>query len=201
MPLALLPAMATDPALDLLSPQHLARIRRGDRDAFEQFFRAWYPRLADYAVRLLQSRDAAEDAVQDVLVALWERRDKLPDGSAMVGYLFRSVRNRSLNQLRQKRTRGKWLASLEAEPAIPPEAETGIEAGDLDRAYRAALAQVSPRGREVFLLSRDHGLSYPQIAESLGISIKTVETLMGRVLRTLRSELMPLLKSDSRTGG
>jgi RNA polymerase sigma-70 factor (ECF subfamily) len=186
--------MASDPAVDLLSPQLLARIRQGDRDAFERFFRGWYPRLADYAVRILRSRDAAEDAVQDVLVALWERREKLPDGSALVGYLFRSVRNRSLNQLRQRRTQGRWLATLDPEPTLEPEAETGIEDQELDRAYRAALAEVSPRGREVFLLSRDHGLSYPQIAETLGISVKTVETLMGRVLRTLRGKLIPLLR-------
>ena len=194
--------MASDPAVDLLSPQLLARIRQGDRDAFERLFRGWYPRLADYAVRILRSRDAAEDAVQDVLVALWERREKLPDGGALVGYLFRSVRNRSLNQLRQRRTQGKWLATLDPEPTLQPVAETGIEDQELDQAYRAALAEVSPRGREVFLLSRDHGLSYPQIAETLGISVKTVETLMGRALRTLRGKLMPLLsQADDRITG
>ena len=142
--------------------------------------------------------DAAEDAVQDVLVALWERREKLPDGSALIGYLFRSVRNRSLNQLRQRRTQGKWLATLEPEPTLEAEAETGIEDRELDQAYRAALQEISPRGREVFLLSRDHGLSYSQIAETLGISVKTVETLMGRVLRSLRSRLMPMLKQTDR---
>ena len=198
MPLSLLPAMASDPAVDLLSPHLLARIRQGDREAFEKFFWGWYPRLANYAVRILQNRDAAEDAVQDGLIALWERREKLPEGSALVGYLFRSVRNRSLNQLRQRRTHGRWLAALDPEPTLEPEVETGIEDQDLDQAYRAALAEVSPRGREVFLLSRDHGLSYPQIAETLGISVKTVETLMGRVLRSLRSRLIPLLKQTDR---
>ena len=204
MPLSLLPAMALDPAVDLPSSELLARIRQGDREAFEQLFRTWYPRLASYAGRILQSRDAAEDAVQDVLVALWERREKLPDGSALIGYLFRSVRNRSLNLLRQRRTQGKWLATLEPEPTLEAEAETGIEDRELDQAYRAALQEISPRGREVFLLSRDHGLSYPQIAETLGISVKTVETLMGRVLRSLRSRLMPMLKqtqTDRRVDG
>ena len=190
--------MAPDPAVDLFTPGLLARLRQGDREAFEQLFRAWYPRLASYALRILQSRDAVEDAVQDVLVAMWERREKLPDGSALVGYLLRSVRNRALNQLRERRIRDKWLATLDSEPTLEPEAETGIEDQELNRAYRAALAEVSPRGREVFLLSRDHGLSYPQIAETLGISVKTVETLMGRVLRALRGKLMPMLRQTGR---
>ncbi|HEX9893075.1 MAG TPA: RNA polymerase sigma-70 factor [Gemmatimonadales bacterium] len=185
--------MASSPGFHQQTAQFLARIRAGDRDAFEQFFREWYPRLADYAQRLLQNRDASEDAVQDVFVALWSRRDRLPEGDRLAGYLYRSVRNRALNQLRRQRTAGKWLAVLDPDPAVPPDAETGIEDRELDQAYRAALAELSPRGREVFLLSRDQGLSYPQIADALGISIKTVETLMGRALRALRGRLLPRL--------
>ncbi|HEX9754119.1 MAG TPA: sigma-70 family RNA polymerase sigma factor, partial [Gemmatimonadales bacterium] len=62
-------------------------------------------------------------------------------------------------------------------------------------ALRAALADLSPRVREVFQLSRDQGLTYPEIADTLGISVKTVETLMGRALRALRSRLAARLRS------
>jgi RNA polymerase sigma-70 factor (ECF subfamily) len=54
---------------------------------------------------------------------------------------------------------------------------------------QAALAALAPRSREVFLLSRDQGLTYTAIADTLGISIKTVETLMGRSLKALRAAL------------
>ncbi len=177
-------------------PGLLARIRAGDRDAFERLFRHWYPRLAEYALRLLDTRDAAEDAVQDVFVALWKGKAKLPDPQSLSGYLHRAVRNRALNQLRQRRTAGRWLSALDPEPRIQPDADTGVEDQELDAAYRAALSDLAPRGREVFLLSRERGLSYPQIAETLGISVKTVETLMGRALQALRARLRPRLLEE-----
>lgn len=185
--------MATSPNPELRTPQFLARLRAGDREAFELFFRGWYPALAGYAVRLLGQADAAEDAVQEVFVAVWGKRERLPDGDRLAGYLYRSVRNRSLNQLRQQRTAGKYLATLDPDPVVLPQADSGIEDGELYEVYQAALAELSPRGREVFLLSRDQGLTYPEIAQTLEISVKTVETLMGRALRALRTRLRPRL--------
>lgn len=183
------------PTVDPLSPDSLARVRAGERDAFEPLFRAWYPRLAEYAARLLGNRDAAEDAVQDVFVAVWSRHASLPEASKLAAYLHRAVRNRALNQLRHQRTAGRWLAQVEADPAVAAVAESSLEHAELEGALRAALANLSPRAREVFQLSRDQGLTYPEIADTLGISVKTVETLMSRALRALRSRLAARLES------
>ena len=172
----------------------LARIRAGDRAAFERLFRTWYPRLADWAFRLLESRDAAEDAVQEVFVAIWQGRERLPEAQSIAAYLHRAVRNRALNQLRQQKTAGRWIAAQDSEPMISAEVESGLVDRELDAAYRAALAELAPRGREVFVLSRERGLTYAQIAETLGISVKTVETLMGRAIAALRARLADKLR-------
>lgn len=167
----------------------LARVRAGDRDAFERLFRAWYPRLASYAAGLTAQRDAAEDVVQEVFVAVWSRREALPDLDVLAGYLHRAVRNRSLNYLRQQRTAGRWLAGQEPDPGVPAVAESALIGAETAHRIQRALAALPPRTREVFLLSRDQGLTYPAIAATLGISVKTVETLMGRGLRALREAL------------
>ena len=172
----------------------LARIRAGDREAFERLFLQWYPRLCDWGFRLLESRDAAEDAAQEVFVALWRGRERLPEPASLAAYLHRAVRNRALNQLRQQKTAGRWLAAQNFELEISPDAETGLADRELDAAYRAALAELAPRGREVFVLSREQGLTYAQIAETLGISVKTVETLMGRAIAALRGKLGKVLE-------
>jgi RNA polymerase sigma-70 factor (ECF subfamily) len=165
-----------------------------DREEFERLFRAWYGRLADYAMSLVRSPEAAEDVVQEVFVAVWGRWDRLPEAALLPAYLHRAVRNRALNHLRQQRTRDRWQAAAGPEPLVEPEAEAHLEESELAKVLRDALAALPPRGREVFLLSRQQGLTYPQIAETLGISVKTVETLMGRALRALRERLAPRLE-------
>lgn len=177
------------PAADALNEEVLARIRAGDQAAFEHLFRTWYARLARYASALTGGSDTAEDVVQDVLVAVWSRRETLPEVGAVPSYLHRAVRNRALNHLRQQRTRGRWLAAQDPDPALPPVAESALIGADAARRVAVALRALAPRSREVFLLSRDQGLTYPAIAETLGISVKTVETLMSRALRSLREAL------------
>jgi RNA polymerase sigma-70 factor (ECF subfamily) len=173
------------------SAELVSRIRAGDRAAFEQVFRRWYAPLADYASQILQNRDAAEDAVQDAFIAVWNRRDALPDAATLNAYLYRAVRNRALNQLRGQ----KGMASLDDddsdEPSVEPSALAAIEHAELADVVTAAISALAPRTREVFLLSREQELTYAQIAETLGISVKTVETLMGRALRALRATLRP----------
>ena len=166
------------------------RLRAGDRDAFEVVFRAYYPKLADYANGLVRSRDSAEDVVQEVFVALWTQRERLTSPDNLVGYLYRAVRNRSLNQIRHRRMVTDWQARAAAEePASAPPADKETENTEIRTAVNAAVSKLSPRCREVFQLSRDRGLTYPEIAATLGISIKTVETLMGRALKGIRERL------------
>lgn len=183
------------PPEDPITPELVALIRAGDREAFERLFRAWYRRLADHAARMLGNQDAAEDAVQDVFVAVWDKRAGLPEAAKIPAYLYRAVRNRSLNQIRQQKTRGRWLETQNPDPSMPAAAETDLQASEIGAKVQEALAELSPRCREVFLLSRDDGLTYPQIADTLGISIKTVETLMGRALKSLRSQLAAIRPS------
>ena len=166
------------------------RLRQGDTEAFEAVFRLYYPRLADYASGLVRSRDSAEDVVQEVFVALWTQRDRLTSPDNLAGYLYRAVRNRSLNQIRHKRMVTDWQTRRAAEetPVAPP-ADKESENAEILAAVNQAVATLSPRCREVFELSRNRGLTYPEIAETLGISIKTVETLMGRALKGVRERL------------
>lgn len=177
---------------DTLTAVTLARVRAGEREAFEQLFRCWYGRLASYAATLTRSRDGAEDVVQDLFVTLWNKRESLPELEKLPAYLHRATRNRALNQLRSQRTAGKWLATQDADPATPAVAESALIGQEVANRVQAALAALAPRSREVFLLNRDQGLTYVAIAETLGISVKTVETLMSRSLKALRTSLADL---------
>lgn len=180
-------------AIDLLSEQQLAAIRGGDRSAFERLFRLWYGRLADYTLRLVGDADTAEDVVQAVFIAIWSTREQLPTIANLPAYLHRACRNRALNVLRGQRRAAALPYEFVDEPGISPSVELTLHVRDLDSAVQQALESLAPRTREVFLLSRVQELTYGQIADTLGISIKTVETLMGRALRALREQLRPQL--------
>jgi RNA polymerase sigma-70 factor, ECF subfamily len=167
----------------------LERVRAGDEAAYDTVFRTWYPPLVRVAGALLKDSDAAEEVVQDVMVELWRRRHVMDADTTLRAYLLRAVRNRSLNHLRHLKVRRDTTSDVEALYDEPIAADQPVVANELSEAVKVALDGLPPRCREVFDLSRVHGLKYAEIAESLGISQKTVEAQMGKALRILRERL------------
>lgn len=167
------------------------RIASGDRAAFEEAFRTHYRPLCAFAGTYLKDRDRSEDLVQELFVKLWNERERLNVTGSLKAYLFSAVRNRSLNEL-EKVVRMKPLnENLHDTPQIEALAEE-------DHAWRsarvlAAIEALPEERRKVFKLSRNEGLKYQEIAERLGISVKTVENQMGKALKTLREELADLV--------
>jgi RNA polymerase sigma-70 factor (ECF subfamily) len=167
----------------------LQKIQAGDEGAYDSAFRAWYPVLVRVATALLHDPDAAEEVAQDVMVELWRRRHLLDANVTLGAYLLRSVRNRSLNHLRHLKVRKRSESDVEALYDAPIATDQPIVATELAEAARHAVAGLPPRCREIFELSRVHGLRYAQIAEALDISPKTVEAQMGKALKILRERL------------
>ncbi|HJQ19433.1 MAG TPA: RNA polymerase sigma-70 factor [Gemmatimonadaceae bacterium] len=167
----------------------LQRIRAGDEVAYETAFRAWYPVLVRVAGALLRDSDSAEEVAQEVMLELWRRRSVMAPDVSLRAYLLRSVRNRSLNYLRHLRVRRDTEADVEATYSAPLSADQPSAGTELAQALEHAIAALPPRCREVFQLSRVHGLRYSEIAESLGISEKTVEAQMGKALKIMRERL------------
>jgi RNA polymerase sigma-70 factor, ECF subfamily len=166
----------------------LQRLRAGDQDAFDSIFRSHYAHLVRAAEGMLREREPAEDVAQDVMLELWRRRETLVFETSLRAYLYRAVRNRALNHLRH----------LKIAPRVDPESapELSVPAADretleqeVQAALKEAVAALPARCREVFELSRVQGLKYAEIAETLDISIKTVEAQMGKAIRVLRTRL------------
>jgi RNA polymerase sigma-70 factor (ECF subfamily) len=158
---------------------------------FDALVRAHYAKLCGFAYRFVESEAIAEDLVQDVFAAMWERRAAwTPNDPA--AFLYRAVRNRAVSHHRRERVRLRWTASIPADVAAPSVAEE-YDLRECARAVATAIRALPERCRLVYHLSREDGLSYAEIAAALGVSIKTVETQMGRALRSLRRAAAPHL--------
>ena len=174
----------------------IKKIQRGDKLAFESLFRSYYPLLCDYAQKYVKNPQAAEDQVQEVFVKIWEiRKDWNPQGTIQA-YLYTAVRNQTLNYLKHKKIVDEWkqeeALSDTPSPFSPTEKRANFE--EMNKWLQEAIQKLPEKRREIFQLSRDHGLTYVEISKTLGISVKTVETQMGRSLRHLRSRLEQRLR-------
>lgn len=173
---------------DVDESELLTRLRGGDDDAYSAIFREHYPGLVVAATRLLGERALAEEIVQDVMLELWRRRTSLLLTGPVRAYLLSATRNRSLNRLRQARTAQRGEVYVRG-PSESPAADAGAMTGELERAAAHAIAGLSEPQREVFEMNRARGLTYNEIAQLLGISVKSVEARMGRALKQLRDAL------------
>jgi RNA polymerase sigma-70 factor (ECF subfamily) len=176
----------------------LARLRRGDESAFDAIFRDSYPRLVRAAEMMLRERAIAEELVQDVMLELWRKRETLDPLGSVIAYLHQATRNRALNHLRHLQVQRRSAPHLLGESTREAVGPSALVAEEMRVALRQALDELTPRCREVFELSRVRGLTYAEIADALGVSVKAVEAQMGKALRTLRERLAHWLPNGDR---
>lgn len=164
----------------------LKRLREGEARAFNELFDLYAPGLGRFAHGYLKSAADAEEVVQDCFLKVWERRHEFDEGIVFKTYLYTCAYHAILKQLRRQHT---WVfADLEQEMIVTDNAATqALDYAELKDLYQAACAQLPPRRRQVFALSRQQGLSYAGIAHKLNISVKSVETQMTLALKFLRS--------------
>lgn len=157
-----------------------------DLTSFEQIFREYFKPLCGFAGKYVKDPDEAKALVHDVFVAMWERRDQLPADLHHRSYLYTAVRNRCLNFVRDRK-KIVPLDRINYEPEAS--ASAGVETEELAREIEWAINSLPEKCREIFELNRRDGKKYAEIAEALGISVKTVEAQMSKALSMLRAHL------------
>ena len=160
---------------------------------FEKLFNNHYSNLCAYANNFLKDVDASEEVVQEVLFKLWTNRQNLIISSSIQSYLFKSVRNASLNVLKHVNIREDYKVQNEYERESELSSEDEMIVSELDQKIRATIDLLPIERKKVFILSRYDGLKYKEIAEKLNISVSTVENQMVKALKFLRNELKDYL--------
>lgn len=161
-----------------------------DQAAFEQLYERHWFQLYQSAFYMVRDTDMSKDIVQDVFLWLWEKRTTLHVDN-LRAYLKAAVRFKVANFIRSGNIRGSFfdeLAKLSPSSLSLTSQET-TELKELQRVIHDAILQLPEKCREIYLLSREEGLSNRRIAERLGISAKTVEAQMTIALKRLRSRI------------
>ena len=154
---------------------------------FQQLFRDHYEPLCARAFQMVHDRKASEDIVQDVFLALWERREEVDFDRPLLPLLFVAVKNAPKNG-------GGGESGLDEldvciRTLVADHIEEEFQLSQLSEEIDCCISGLSEQCRRVFLLSRTTGLKNREIAERLNISVKTVEKHIGAALSQLRLRL------------
>ena len=169
------------------------RLRAGDGDAFERLFRLHCQPLISFVRRYVRDPSVAEGLVQDVFLAVWARRSELDPTRNIKTYLYTAAKNQALKYFRHSEVERRSTEALAAELPRPKTVEDERREKEIAASVYQAIEALPEKCRIIFTMNRYDRLTYAEIAEIQEISVKTVETQMGRALKSLRERLAYLL--------
>jgi RNA polymerase sigma-70 factor (ECF subfamily) len=164
-------------------------------DLFEQVFKSHFKSLHSYACTIMREPLMAEEIVQNIFVKLWEKKEDITIRENISVYLYRAVHNESINYLRHLKVRSAYQShamrqNIQNEREKPAEK---VVLGELEKKLEQALRELPEQCRTIFQLSRFEDLKYREIADRMGLSVKTIENQMGKALKILRLKLVDFL--------
>jgi RNA polymerase sigma-70 factor (ECF subfamily) len=179
--------------LDLNNEQLIPQLLSGDEKTFESVYKYFLKPLHVYAITMLKDEDTAKGMVQNIFLKLWERRETLNFSGSLQAYLYGAVYHECLNYIRHEKVKGNHQDHIAYTMKNKTASDNGMELTDLKEKLQQALNDLPEKCRTIFQLSRFEELKYREIADQLGISVKTVETQMGKALKILRYKLLDYL--------
>jgi len=164
-------------------------LKKGSASAYSYIVDFYYKKLCDYASNLARDNFKSEDIVQNVIIRMWQNREKLNPKISIKNYLYKSVYNEFIDQYRKEVAvtllEKKYIEGLDT--FIENENENNISR--LMAIVQKEIEQLPTKCKETFLLSKQDGLTYIEIAEFQNVSINTVENQMVKAFSILRKKM------------
>jgi len=180
--------------LDVTDEQLIIRIKQDDSAALELLFRRHFKRLCFFAYKFLADKNEAEEAVSDIFLNIWLKRGKIKINTSFKAYLYKAVKNQSLNYLQKKKTYKENLEVVDKEGLVSSlSPEHFLRYNQLDEEIKTILKQLPEKRQLIFKMSRIDGLSYSEIADILDISINTVQNQMVKAVKFMLEKYQSIL--------
>ncbi|TXE16684.1 RNA polymerase sigma-70 factor [Psychroserpens burtonensis] len=164
----------------------LERLSKNDASAYKLLFDTYYIWLCNYVCSLCNDPELAEDLAQETMIKFWEKRKKIIVKISLKNYLFRTCHNEFLQHIRKKKIKVDFLDQVRWDALTAVYEEEKTPESNRIEILNKLIDQLPPRCKEVFILNKLERRKYKEIANDLGISIKTVENHMSKALSFLR---------------
>ena len=165
----------------------LRQLREGDIGSYETLFHRYYPTFFAFARGMLKDAGAAEDIIQNVFMKIWIHREALDETMSIKNYIYVLSKREVFNYLRAKYN--THVVLTEDMMTLEQSSSTDEPTTDYREAVQSVIDTMPPKRRSVFCLSRFKSLTNQEIADKLGISIRTVEKHIELALRTFKEQL------------
>ncbi|WP_298367410.1 RNA polymerase sigma-70 factor [uncultured Lutibacter sp.] len=166
----------------------IKEFKKGNEKALNYIVETYHHRLCLYIYSLSNDYDGAKDSVQNVFMKLWEKRSQLPEIKSFKSYLYKAAYNDFLNQIRGRKET-LIFEKIHIETIGSIESENSEDLDEKIKAVKSEIENLPPKCKEIFLMSKQEGLTYIEISEHLNISLKTVEGQMLNAFKKLKSKL------------
>ena len=174
----------------------IENLKKGDVDAYEYLFNEYYDWLCNYIFKLSGNRSLSKDVVQETMIKIWEKRHQIIIKTSLKAYLFKSCHNQFLQQLRKDKKKPDLLDKIRWNVIYDTyfeQKEEDIHMGFAVQKLEELIDRLPPKCKEIFIMNKLERRKYSEIAQDMGISIKTVENHMSKALRIIRENASILL--------
>ncbi|HET55385.1 MAG TPA: RNA polymerase sigma-70 factor [Ignavibacteria bacterium] len=166
-------------------------LKKGNMLAFDSIYNKYSKRLYGFVLRFIKNEADAEEIIQEVFLKIWEGKEKIDPRASFESYLFTVSYNTTMSLLRKRANEVKYVEFIKYRQHVLNENEIidDIHYKELTIKLNELLNQLTPRQKEIFLLSRKEGLTHNEIAQKLNISSNTVKNHFISILKFLKSGL------------
>jgi RNA polymerase sigma-70 factor (family 1) len=171
--------------------QLLLLLAGSDQQAFTELYKRYHAGIYSYQLAFVKITSIAEDLTQEVFLKIWEARQRLQVHTSFAAYIYRASRNSAIDFMKKiaadRELRNQIILHMQS--CFPENSSSPLQAKEYRYLYKQAIDSLSQQQRTVFLLCREEGKTYEEVAGLLGISRHTVKEHMSKSLRSLRNFL------------
>jgi RNA polymerase sigma-70 factor (ECF subfamily) len=170
--------------------QLFLQVAEGDEKAFEILFNAFLPKLYPFIIKFIKSEPAAQEIIQETFIRVWLSRDKLSEIDNPGGWLYKVASNECYSYLRKSILNNKFLNPITVEPDPVSTTHESLALKELNRIIGEAINKLPVQRKKIYRMSRDEGMSIPEIASILNLSPNTVKNALVTSLKFIREYLV-----------